>query len=57
MLALDEAVARLQAEAPQLAGYYTGLSMEEAAGVVGRSLSTLTREWRQARAWLAGHLR
>jgi RNA polymerase sigma factor (TIGR02999 family) len=62
VLALDEAVARLQAEAPQLAEvvmlrYYTGLSMEEAAGVVGRSLSTLTREWRQARAWLAGHLR
>jgi RNA polymerase sigma factor (TIGR02999 family) len=62
VLALDEAVGRLQAEEPRLAEvvllrYFTGLSTEEAAGVVGRSLSTVTREWRQARAWLAGHLR
>jgi RNA polymerase sigma factor (TIGR02999 family) len=62
VLALDEAVGRLQAEEPHLAEvvmlrYYTGLSTEEAAGVVGRSLRTVTREWRQARAWLAGQLR
>ena len=36
--------------------YYTGLSVEETAAVVGRSESTVKREWRQARAWLAGRL-
>jgi RNA polymerase sigma factor (TIGR02999 family) len=58
VLALDEAVQRLQAEEPQLAEivllrYYTGLSVEETAEVIGRSVSTVVREWRQARAWLA----
>ena len=61
LLALDEAIAKLQAEKPHLAEivllrYYTGLSVEETAGVVGRSVSTVTREWRYARAWLAGQL-
>jgi RNA polymerase sigma factor (TIGR02999 family) len=61
LLALDEAIQRLQAEEPRLAEivmlrYYTGLSVEETAGVVGRSVSTVTREWRQARAWLAAQL-
>jgi RNA polymerase sigma factor (TIGR02999 family) len=61
LLALDEAIGRLQAEEPRLAEivllrYYTGLSVGETAGVVGRSVSTVTREWRQARAWLAGRL-
>jgi RNA polymerase sigma factor (TIGR02999 family) len=61
LLALDEAIGQLQAEKPQLAEvvllrYYTGLSVEETAGVVGRSVSTVTREWRFARAWLAGRL-
>src|SRR5262245_6498724 len=61
LLALDEAIQALQAEEPRLAEivmlrYYTGLSMEETAGVVGRSVSTVTREWRRARAWLAGRL-
>jgi RNA polymerase sigma factor (TIGR02999 family) len=61
LLALDEAIVRLQAEEPRLAEivmlrYYTGLSVEETAGVVGRSVSSVTREWRQARAWLAGRL-
>jgi DNA-directed RNA polymerase specialized sigma24 family protein len=37
--------------------YYAGLSLEETASVVGRSVRTITREWRQARAWLAGRLR
>jgi RNA polymerase sigma factor (TIGR02999 family) len=62
LLALDEAIQHLQAEDPRLAEivllrYYTGLSVEETAGVVGRSVSTVTREWRQARAWLAGRLK
>src|ERR1700678_2712826 len=43
-LALDEAIQQLQAEDPQLAEivqlrYYTGLSFEEAAGVIGVSIS------------------
>jgi RNA polymerase sigma factor (TIGR02999 family) len=62
VLALDEAIQRLQAEEPHLAEivrlrYYTGLSVEETAAVIGRSVSTVTREWRQARAWLAGQLK
>jgi RNA polymerase sigma factor (TIGR02999 family) len=62
LLALDEAIAQLQAEKPHLAEvvllrYYTGLSVEETADVVGRSVSTVTREWRFARAWLAGRVK
>lgn len=62
LLALDEAIGRLQAERPHLAEvvllrYYTGLSVEETAGVVGRSVSTVTRDWRFARAWLAARVK
>jgi RNA polymerase sigma factor (TIGR02999 family) len=58
LLALDEAIQRLQAEEPRLGEivllrYYAGLSVEETAEVVGRSDRTVKREWRQARAWLA----
>jgi RNA polymerase sigma factor (TIGR02999 family) len=61
LLALDEAIGHLQAEKPHLAEivllrYYTGLSVEETAEVIGRSVSTVVREWRFARAWLAGRL-
>jgi RNA polymerase sigma factor (TIGR02999 family) len=61
LLALDEAIQQLQAEKPHLAEvvllrYYTGLGVEETAEVIGRSVSTVTREWRFARAWLAGRL-
>jgi RNA polymerase sigma factor (TIGR02999 family) len=61
ILALDEAIQQLQAEDEQLAEivmlrYFSGLSMEETAAVVGVSVSTLTRDWRYARAWLAGRL-
>jgi RNA polymerase sigma factor (TIGR02999 family) len=61
MLALDEAIQGLQAEEPRLAEivmlrYYTGMSVEETALIVGRSESTIKREWRHARAWLAGRL-
>lgn len=61
LLALDEALQKLQAEKPHLAElvmlrYYSGLSVQEAAEVLGRSESTLTREWRFARAWLAREL-
>lgn len=61
LLALDDAIQTLQSREPRLAEivllrYYTGLSVEETAAVVGRSESTVKREWRQARAWLAERL-
>jgi RNA polymerase sigma factor (TIGR02999 family) len=61
LLALDEAIGRLQAEDPRLAEivqlrYFTGLSVEETAGVVGASVRTVKRDWRYARAWLARQL-
>jgi RNA polymerase sigma factor (TIGR02999 family) len=61
VLALDEAVRQLEAEDPRLAEivmlrYYSGLTVEETAAVLGVSVSTLTRDWRYARAWLAGFL-
>jgi RNA polymerase sigma factor (TIGR02999 family) len=61
VLALYEAITQLQAEDPHLAEivmlrYYSGLTVEETARVVGVSVSTLTRDWRYARAWLAAHL-
>jgi RNA polymerase sigma factor (TIGR02999 family) len=61
LLAVDEAIQQLQAERPDLAEivllrYYSGLSTEETAEVLGVSVSTLKREWRFARAWLTRHL-
>jgi RNA polymerase sigma factor (TIGR02999 family) len=61
LLALDEAIQQLHAKDAQLAEivrlrYYTGLSVEETANVVGVSNSTLKRDWRYARAWLARRL-
>ena len=60
-LALDEAVQQLQEQDPRLAEivllrYYTGLSIEETAEVIGASLSTVKRDWRFARSWLAQRL-
>jgi RNA polymerase sigma factor (TIGR02999 family) len=60
-LALDEAIQDLQQEDAGVAEivvlrYYTGLSVEETARVLGVSVSTVTREWRYARAWLASRL-
>lgn len=61
LLALDEAITQLQAEEPRLAEivmlrYYTGLTVEETAGVIGESDRTVYRDWRRARAWLARRL-
>jgi RNA polymerase sigma factor (TIGR02999 family) len=58
LLALDEAIDKLQAHQPHLAEivllrYYTGLSVEETAGVLGASVRTVYRDWRHARTWLA----
>jgi RNA polymerase sigma factor (TIGR02999 family) len=58
LLALDEAIGKLQALKPHLAEivllrYYTGLSVEETAAVLGESVRTVYRDWRHARTWLA----
>ena len=56
-LALAEAIARLQevdersAELVRLR-YYAGLSVEEAAGVLGVSKRTASNDWAFAKAWL-----
>jgi RNA polymerase sigma factor (TIGR02999 family) len=61
VLAVDEAIRELQAEKPHLAEiamlrYFAGLSVDETAAVLEISPSTLAREWRFARAWLARRL-
>jgi RNA polymerase sigma factor (TIGR02999 family) len=61
LLAVDEAIQKLRAEQPHLAEiamlrYFAGLSTDETAAVLGISASTLAREWRFARAWLARNL-
>ena len=60
LLALDDAIQQLRAQDARLAEivqlrYYTGLSIEETASVVGESASTLKRDWR-LRDWLARRL-
>ncbi|MEM1115270.1 MAG: ECF-type sigma factor [Bacteroidota bacterium] len=57
LLALDEALTRLgaldarQAEVVELR-YFTGLTIPEAAEVLGLSPATVKRDWTAARAWL-----
>jgi len=57
MLALDEALARLAQKHPEKAElvklrYFAGLTVDEAAKVLGVSTSTVDRHWTYARAWL-----
>jgi len=57
VVALDDALGRLAALDPRAARlvelrYFAGLTMEEAAEVLGVSASTAERDWRSARAWL-----
>jgi RNA polymerase sigma factor (TIGR02999 family) len=57
LLALDEALTRLARFDPAAAQvvelrYFGGLTVEETAGALGRSASTVVRQWRAARAWL-----
>ena len=57
VLAVDEALRKLAAFDPLKAQLvelrmFGGLTMEEAAAVLGKSKPTLEREWRVARAWL-----
>lgn len=54
---LDEALNRLQELDPDQAKlvelrFFGGLTVEEAAEVMGVSTATIEREWRMARAWL-----
>jgi DNA-directed RNA polymerase specialized sigma24 family protein len=62
LLAIDEALERLACEIPQAAQlvklrYFAGVSIEDAAEVVGFSRSTAYEHWAYARAWLHRHLR
>jgi|ERR1035437_8707004 RNA polymerase sigma factor (TIGR02999 family) len=57
VIALDEALERLKELEPRQARlvelrFYAGLSVEEAAEVMGLAQITLKREWRSAKAWL-----
>jgi len=62
LLALDEALAKLEANDPVKAQlvklrYFSGLSEEDAARVLGISRATVQRHWRYAKAWLLDELR
>ncbi|HRQ63309.1 MAG TPA: ECF-type sigma factor [Xanthomonadaceae bacterium] len=61
-LNLESALAELEREDPESVRlielrYFAGLSVEEAADVLGVSVSTAVRNWRAARAWLHARLR
>jgi RNA polymerase sigma factor (TIGR02999 family) len=58
VIALDEALTRLAEFDPQQARlvevrFFGGLSIDEAAGVLGVSRTTVKRNWNLAKAWLA----
>ena len=57
LVALDDALAELARLSPRQARvvelrYFGGLSVEETAEVLKVSVDTVTRDWRQAKAWL-----
>jgi RNA polymerase sigma factor (TIGR02999 family) len=57
LLALDEALERLQAQDPRKAElvklrFFAGLTNEQAAGVLGISTSTADNDWAYAKSWL-----
>ena len=61
LLALDEALQRLELESPQHAAlvklrYFSGLNLSDAAASLGISLATAKRHWTYVRAWLFGQL-
>ena len=61
VLALDDALKRLAEMDPQQARvvelkFFSGFSIEEAADVLGVSISTVKRDWRCAKAWLRHEL-
>lgn len=62
MLAIDEALNKLAAQDKEKAElvklrYFTGMTIEEAAGVLGISEATAKRWWIYARAWLYAEVR
>jgi len=62
LLRVDEALTKFAAEDPVKAQlvklrYFVGLSIPEAAGVLGMSESTAKRAWAYARAWLYDELK
>jgi len=57
LLAIDEALRKLEVEAPRAAEvvrlrYFAGLSIDEVAHVLGISPSSVDGDWRFARTWL-----
>jgi RNA polymerase sigma factor (TIGR02999 family) len=61
LLALDEAIARLELEDPEMARvvqlrFFVGMNHEEVAKVLGVSAVTARRHWRYARSWLRREL-
>jgi RNA polymerase sigma factor (TIGR02999 family) len=57
LIALDEALTRLASQEAHLARivelrFFSGLSIEETAEVLGSSDSTVKRDWQMAKAWL-----
>jgi RNA polymerase sigma factor (TIGR02999 family) len=61
LLALDEALRELEAEDPVKAGlvklrFFAGVSLEDAAAMLGISPATAKRYWIYARSWLFGKL-
>ena len=61
LLALDEALTKFSAEEPVKADlvklrYFAGLSLEEAAEMLGISRTTASRYWTYARTWLYSEL-
>ena len=62
LLALDEALENLEKIDPRKSRivelrYFSGLSVEETAEVIGVSPVTVKREWRMAKAWLYGAIK
>jgi RNA polymerase sigma factor (TIGR02999 family) len=57
LIALDDALLKLEVEDPAVfelvkLRYFAGLSVEQAAAVLGISAATAYRQWNYARAWL-----
>lgn len=62
LVALDEALTQLAEQDPTKAKlvqlrYFAGLTLEQAAQVLGISVSTAKRHWTYAKAWLYGKIR
>ncbi len=62
MLVLDQALSKLAVADPRAARvvelrFFSGLQEDEVAEVLGVSVITVKRDWKVARAWLAGRLR